>query len=99
MALITPHSGSGSVKSMREVASTGCRAGTNSPASPQCMSGLGQKQIFGMHQPMSALHPKADMCSAPGHVYGGPDHRPSIKTAKQMGIRRKSRYSRVLDLI
>jgi hypothetical protein len=28
------------------------------------MSALGQKQTFAMHQPMSALPPKADMCAA-----------------------------------
>jgi len=28
------------------------------------MSALGQKQTFALHQPMSALPPKADMCSA-----------------------------------
>src|SRR5262245_13724180 len=28
------------------------------------MSALGQKQTFAVHQPMSALPPKADMCSA-----------------------------------
>ena len=32
------------------------------------MSALGQKQTFAVHKPMSALHPKADMCSALAHV-------------------------------
>ena len=36
------------------------------------MSALGQKQTFAVHQPMSALHLKADMCSARAHVYFGP---------------------------
>ena len=31
-------------------------------------SALGQKQTFAVHQPMSALPPKADMCSATRHV-------------------------------
>ena len=31
-------------------------------------SALGQKQTFALHQPMSALPPKADMCSATRHV-------------------------------
>jgi hypothetical protein len=29
---------------------------------------LGQKQTFAVHQPMSALPPKADMCGATTHV-------------------------------
>ena len=32
------------------------------------MSALGQKQTFAAHQRMSALPPKADMCSALGDV-------------------------------
>jgi hypothetical protein len=32
------------------------------------MSGLGQKQTFAVHQPMSALPPEADMCSALAHL-------------------------------
>ena len=28
------------------------------------LSALGQKQTFAVHQPMSALRPKADMCGA-----------------------------------
>src|SRR5262249_40723521 len=36
------------------------------------MSALGQKQTFALHQPMSALPPKADICSAPAHVRFGP---------------------------
>ena len=32
------------------------------------MSALGQKQTFAVHQPMSALPPKADMCGALAHV-------------------------------
>jgi len=36
------------------------------------MSALGQKQRFAVHQPMSALAPKADMCSALAHVCFGP---------------------------
>jgi hypothetical protein len=36
------------------------------------MSALGQKQTYAMHQPMSALPLKADMCSARCHVCFGP---------------------------
>jgi hypothetical protein len=36
------------------------------------MSALGQKRTFAVHKPMSALPPKADMCSALGHVCFGP---------------------------
>ena len=36
------------------------------------MSALGQKQTFAAHQPMSALPPKADMCSALADVCFGP---------------------------
>ena len=32
------------------------------------MSALGQKQTFAMQNGMSALHPKADMCSAQADV-------------------------------
>jgi hypothetical protein len=32
------------------------------------MSALGQKQIFAVRYVVSALHPKADMCSALGDV-------------------------------
>ena len=32
------------------------------------MSALGQKQTFAAHKLMSALTPKADMCSANSHV-------------------------------
>jgi hypothetical protein len=32
------------------------------------MSALGQKQTFAAQNAMSALHPKADMCSAPAYV-------------------------------
>ena len=32
------------------------------------MSALGQKQAFAMQKGMSALPPKADICSALGHV-------------------------------
>ena len=32
------------------------------------MSALGQKQTFAVQNGMSALPPKADMCSAPAHV-------------------------------
>ena len=32
------------------------------------MSALGQKQTFAVQKGMSALHPKADMCSATRHV-------------------------------
>jgi hypothetical protein len=36
------------------------------------MSALGQKQTCAVHQPMSALYPLADMCTARGHVCFGP---------------------------
>jgi hypothetical protein len=36
------------------------------------MSALGQKQTFAMHQPMSALAPKADICGAKRNVRFGP---------------------------
>src|SRR5262249_4782825 len=36
------------------------------------MSALGQKQTYAAHKIMSALPPKADMCSALGHVRFGP---------------------------
>src|SRR5262249_40106992 len=36
------------------------------------MSALGQKQTFAVHQPMSALPPIADSCSALAHVRFGP---------------------------
>src|SRR5262249_49154238 len=38
----------------------------------QPMSALGQKQTCALHSPMSALPPKADMCSALAHVCFGP---------------------------
>jgi hypothetical protein len=36
------------------------------------MSALGQKRTFAPHKVMSALPPKADMCSAQAHVCFGP---------------------------
>jgi hypothetical protein len=36
------------------------------------MSALGQKQTYAAQQAMSALPPKADICSAPAHVRFGP---------------------------
>ena len=36
------------------------------------MSALGQKQTYAVQNGMSALHPKADMCSATAHVRFGP---------------------------
>jgi hypothetical protein len=46
------------------------------------MSALGQKQTFAPQKAMSALPPKADMCSATAHVCYGPiadiGHRHSI---------------------
>jgi len=36
------------------------------------MSALGQKQTYAVHHPMSALPPKADMCSALADVCFGP---------------------------
>jgi len=37
------------------------------------MSALGQKQTYAAHNCMSALPPKADMCSALAHVCFGPE--------------------------
>jgi hypothetical protein len=49
------------------------------------MSALGQKQTFALHQPMSALPPKADMCSALAYVCFGPKaHIPAA--ARQFSI-------------
>jgi len=36
------------------------------------MSALGQKRTHALHQPMSALPPKADICSALSDVRFGP---------------------------
>ena len=36
------------------------------------MSALGQKRTFAAHKGMSALPPKADICSAPAQVCFGP---------------------------
>jgi hypothetical protein len=36
------------------------------------MSALSQKQTFAVHQPMSAIPPKADMCGATRNVRYGP---------------------------
>jgi hypothetical protein len=36
------------------------------------MSALGQKRACALQEPMSALTPKADMCSATGYVRFGP---------------------------
>jgi hypothetical protein len=36
------------------------------------MSALGQKQTYAVQKGMSALHPKADMCSAEADVRFGP---------------------------
>jgi hypothetical protein len=36
------------------------------------MSALGQKQTFALQKAMSALHPKADMCSALAYICFGP---------------------------
>src|SRR5262249_24743431 len=36
------------------------------------MSALGQKQTYAVHNGMSALHPKADMCGAIADVCFGP---------------------------
>src|SRR5262245_54735067 len=44
------------------------------------MSVLGQKQTFALHQPMSALHPKADIRSALADVSFGPEADPCSAT-------------------
>ena len=36
------------------------------------MSAMGHKQTFALYQPMSAFHPKADMCGATRDVRFGP---------------------------
>jgi len=38
----------------------------------RAMSALGHKQTCAVQEPMSALPPKADMCTARGHVCFGP---------------------------
>src|SRR5262245_57463231 len=48
------------------------------------MSALGQKQTYAVHQAMSALPPKADMCSAIPDVRFGP----KADIAEQHGARR-----------
>jgi len=37
------------------------------------MAALGQKQTYAVHEPMSALPPKADMCSATSDACFGPE--------------------------
>ena len=36
------------------------------------MSALGDKRTYAAQKGMSALHPKADICSAPAHIRYGP---------------------------
>jgi hypothetical protein len=55
------------------------------------MSALGQKQTFAAHTPMSALPPKADMCSALAHVCFGP-------IADLVICKQKDRLTAVRDL-
>ena len=53
------------------------------------MSLLGQKQTYEAQQVMSALPPKADMCSAPTHVRYGPIA--DISQASLLGFERKQK--------
>jgi hypothetical protein len=46
------------------------------------MSALGQKQTFAVQNDMSALPPKADMCSAVGYVRFGPKADTGLKTER-----------------
>jgi len=50
------------------------------------MSALGQKQTWAVHQLMSALPPKADMCSALAHVCFGPKARRAFNFRAQVKI-------------
>src|SRR4030095_14054300 len=50
------------------------------------MSALGQKQIFA-RKVMSALPPKADICSAAAHVCYGPIADISVERQKRSGMR------------
>ena len=45
---------------------------SNTSRSPPTKSALGQKQTYAAQQVMSALPPKADMCSALAYVCFGP---------------------------
>ena len=47
------------------------------------MSALGHKRTFAPQKVMSALPPKADMCSAKGHVRFGPIADISVKARPQ----------------
>ena len=46
------------------------------------MSALGQKQTYAVQKAMSALPPKADMCSAQGHVRLVP--KADIRTSRRL---------------
>src|SRR5262245_48482568 len=59
------------------------------------MSALGQKQTFAVHQPMSALPPKADMCSANSYVRFGPN--PEVGTTRLPGSNWSSDRSYLCD--
>ena len=54
------------------------------------MSALGQKQTYAVQNIMSALPPKADMCSALGHVRFGP--KADIASCPSGGLLRLARY-------
>ena len=54
------------------------------------MSALGQKQTFAVHQPMSALPPKADMCSALAHFRFVPKADIATITNVQAAIRSRA---------
>jgi hypothetical protein len=60
------------------------------------MSGLGHQRTFALQRPMSALPPKADMCSALTHVCFGPKrtHAPQqIALKKDRQLRRSNRLA------
>src|SRR5215510_7510540 len=56
----------------REIARKGHKRRISREATLPIMSALGYKRTFALHQPMSALPPKADMCSAAADVCFGP---------------------------
>jgi len=57
------------------------------------MSALGQKRTFALHQPMSGLPPRANICGALAHVRFGPiadiptDLRPeAVRDVEMQGV-------------
>jgi hypothetical protein len=51
------------------------------------MSGLGHQRTFALQRPMSALPPKADMCSALTHVCFGPKR---THAPQQIALKKKT---------